>query len=197
MVNISVINIDNTLLKFWIPSLFCESKHDYIFIVMCLSHVPMSLASCCMYTLHALGTYFNMPIRSYTCHLHTNISNFNPWKFNSNMSLIVMTVMMYHSDFAWSKELEEKMQSVFGIRALRPMQLQTMNVSMSGKDCILIMPTGGGKSLCFQLPAVVSKGDLDNYFEKKKFIFLNGGVKLLNWEFLEKLTQYYFSYSKF
>ncbi|XP_046543863.1 ATP-dependent DNA helicase Q1-like isoform X2 [Haliotis rubra] len=61
-------------------------------------------------------------------------------------------------DFAWSKELEEKMTSVFGIRALRPMQLQTMNVTMSGKDCMLIMPTGGGKSLCFQLPAVASKG---------------------------------------
>ncbi|KAK3101107.1 hypothetical protein FSP39_000993 [Pinctada imbricata] len=62
------------------------------------------------------------------------------------------------SDFKWSKELEEKMKSQFGIDALRPMQLQTMNMTMSGKDCILIMPTGGGKSLCFQLPALLCKG---------------------------------------
>lgn len=62
------------------------------------------------------------------------------------------------SDFQWSAALKQKMKSVFGISELRPMQLQTMNVTMSGKDCILIMPTGGGKSLCFQLPALLSKG---------------------------------------
>jgi superfamily II DNA helicase RecQ len=52
------------------------------------------------------------------------------------------------------------MGSVFNIQALRPMQLQTMNVTMSGKDCLLIMPTGGGKSLCFHLPALLSKGKI-------------------------------------
>lgn len=62
------------------------------------------------------------------------------------------------SDFKWSRELEQKLQSVFKIQQLRPMQLQTMNLTMSGKDCILIMPTGGGKSLCFHLPALLSKG---------------------------------------
>ncbi|XP_053385298.1 ATP-dependent DNA helicase Q1-like [Mercenaria mercenaria] len=62
------------------------------------------------------------------------------------------------ADFQWSERLQTKLKSVFGIDALRPMQLQTMNVTMSGKDCILIMPTGGGKSLCFQLPALLSKG---------------------------------------
>ncbi|XP_041365340.1 ATP-dependent DNA helicase Q1-like [Gigantopelta aegis] len=61
-------------------------------------------------------------------------------------------------DFVWSKELMEKLKSVFGVGCLRPMQLQPMNVTMSGKDCILIMPTGGGKSLCFQLPALLSQG---------------------------------------
>ncbi|XP_063399931.1 ATP-dependent DNA helicase Q1-like [Mytilus trossulus] len=61
-------------------------------------------------------------------------------------------------DFEWSNNLLAKMGSVFNIQTLRPMQLQTMNVTMSCKDCMLIMPTGGGKSLCFQLPALLSKG---------------------------------------
>lgn len=61
-------------------------------------------------------------------------------------------------DFAWSDELEKLRKSVFGINDLRPHQLPTMNATLSGTDCILIMPTGGGKSLCYQLPALVSKG---------------------------------------
>lgn len=62
------------------------------------------------------------------------------------------------TEFPWSKKLIEVRSSVFGINAFRPLQLQTMNATLSGKDCILIMPTGGGKSLCFQLPALISKG---------------------------------------
>lgn len=62
------------------------------------------------------------------------------------------------ADFPWSQELQNKMKAVFRIDCLRPMQQQTMNVTMSGKDAILIMPTGGGKSLCFQLPALLSSG---------------------------------------
>ncbi|KAJ8678693.1 hypothetical protein QAD02_014480 [Eretmocerus hayati] len=60
--------------------------------------------------------------------------------------------------FSWSKDLRIALTDVFKIPKLRPLQLQTMNASMSKEDVILIMPTGGGKSLCFQLPAVISKG---------------------------------------
>ncbi|XP_071532180.1 ATP-dependent DNA helicase Q1-like isoform X2 [Panulirus ornatus] len=61
-------------------------------------------------------------------------------------------------DFSWSKELETIQKNVFKIPTLRAHQLPTINATMSGIDCILIMPTGGGKSLCYQLPALVSKG---------------------------------------
>lgn len=60
--------------------------------------------------------------------------------------------------FDWSVELETKCRSVFGISSFRSHQLEVMNVTLSGVDCILIMPTGAGKSLCFQLPALISSG---------------------------------------
>ena len=61
-------------------------------------------------------------------------------------------------DFPWSVELEKTREKLFKISRFRPLQLECINVTMSGRDCVLIMPTGGGKSLCFQLPAVISKG---------------------------------------
>lgn len=60
--------------------------------------------------------------------------------------------------FAWSKRLNKALVEVFKIKHLREYQLPTMNALLSGEDVILIMPTGGGKSLCYQLPAVISTG---------------------------------------
>lgn len=61
-------------------------------------------------------------------------------------------------DFPWSKSLKKTLLNTFKINKLRELQLPTMNAIMSGEDIILIMPTGGGKSLCYQLPALISKG---------------------------------------
>ncbi|XP_014219540.1 ATP-dependent DNA helicase Q1 [Copidosoma floridanum] len=61
-------------------------------------------------------------------------------------------------DFSWSKNLKKALTDVFKIKELRPLQLPTMNAYLSNQDVILVMPTGGGKSLCYQLPAVISKG---------------------------------------
>lgn len=61
-------------------------------------------------------------------------------------------------NFNWSAELKKTLKDVFKIEKLRELQLPTMNAIMSNEDAILIMPTGGGKSLCYQLPAVISKG---------------------------------------
>ncbi|XP_046864052.1 ATP-dependent DNA helicase Q1-like isoform X2 [Xenia sp. Carnegie-2017] len=60
--------------------------------------------------------------------------------------------------FQWSSKLENLKKTVFGIKKFRPLQLESMNITLSGVDCILLMPTGGGKSLTFQLPALVSTG---------------------------------------
>lgn len=60
--------------------------------------------------------------------------------------------------FPWSRTIKEKLKSIFNHDTLRSQQLETINVTMSKIDVILVAPTGGGKSLCFQLPAVCDTG---------------------------------------
>ena len=52
----------------------------------------------------------------------------------------------------------EKMRSVFHIRDLRPGQAEIIESVLAGRDTLAIMPTGSGKSLTYQLPALVLEG---------------------------------------
>lgn len=61
-------------------------------------------------------------------------------------------------NFEWSYRLRETMKNVFKLNEFRPQQLKTINCVMAKKDVIMIAPTGGGKSLCYQLPAMLSDG---------------------------------------
>uniref|UniRef100_A0A182WEJ0 ATP-dependent DNA helicase n=1 Tax=Anopheles minimus TaxID=112268 RepID=A0A182WEJ0_9DIPT len=61
-------------------------------------------------------------------------------------------------NFPWSPEARKLLSTVFSANEFRPKQLPTINALMSGKDVLFLAPTGAGKSLCFQLPALLSKG---------------------------------------
>ena len=56
------------------------------------------------------------------------------------------------------KALISLLKKHFGYKSFRPGQLQVIESVLSGNDTLAVMPTGGGKSLCCQLPALVFKG---------------------------------------
>ncbi|MBI5602052.1 MAG: ATP-dependent DNA helicase RecQ, partial [Deltaproteobacteria bacterium] len=50
------------------------------------------------------------------------------------------------------------LKKVFGFDSFRPLQQEVVRAILDGRDCFVVMPTGGGKSLCFQLPAHLLPG---------------------------------------
>ncbi|BBG65303.1 ATP-dependent DNA helicase RecQ [Hydrogenimonas sp.] len=52
----------------------------------------------------------------------------------------------------------EVLKRVFGHTGFRPLQERAVDAALRGKDLLLILPTGGGKSLCYQLPALLKEG---------------------------------------
>ena len=62
------------------------------------------------------------------------------------------------TDFPWSSEMDRQNSELFGNASFRLHQRAVINATMAGRDVFVLMPTGGGKSLCYQLPAVLSQG---------------------------------------
>ena len=56
-----------------------------------------------------------------------------------------------------SKQLDNYL-SHFRLSAFRPGQEDVIHTVLEGRDCLCVMPTGGGKSLCYQLPALALDG---------------------------------------
>lgn len=54
--------------------------------------------------------------------------------------------------------LTETLRRVFGFSRFRPLQREVIESLLAGTDTLAVMPTGGGKSLCYQLPALLNDG---------------------------------------
>uniref|UniRef100_A0A804LPS2 ATP-dependent DNA helicase n=1 Tax=Zea mays TaxID=4577 RepID=A0A804LPS2_MAIZE len=64
----------------------------------------------------------------------------------------------WSGSFPWDLEADDTRFNIFGISSYRSNQREIINAVMSGRDVLVIMAAGGGKSLCYQLPAVLRDG---------------------------------------
>src|SRR5437870_2548717 len=55
-------------------------------------------------------------------------------------------------------DLHKKLREYFGFSKFKGTQEKAIESLLAGRDTFVIMPTGGGKSLCYQLPALISEG---------------------------------------
>ena len=54
--------------------------------------------------------------------------------------------------------MESTLRKYWGYDSFRPMQKEIISSALAGKDTLAILPTGGGKSICFQVPTMMSEG---------------------------------------
>ena len=53
---------------------------------------------------------------------------------------------------------EEILKTVFGYDSFKPLQREIIDSVLAGRDSLAVLPTGGGKSLCYQIPALIRQG---------------------------------------
>lgn len=83
---------------------------------------------------------------------------FEQGKREKHREALVEEINWSSVDFPWSKKVEDAREKFIGALPFRRNQLEAINAALAKKDTFIIMPTGGGKSMCYQIPAMVLQG---------------------------------------
>ena len=75
--------------------------------------------------------------------------------FGSTSAGFALQLRLVNTDPA---QLRALLKQYFGFASFRPLQEEIIRDALAGKDVFAVLPTGGGKSLCFQLPALAKPG---------------------------------------
>nr|XP_019047349.1 ATP-dependent DNA helicase [Kwoniella bestiolae CBS 10118]OCF26279.1 ATP-dependent DNA helicase [Kwoniella bestiolae CBS 10118] len=90
----------------------------------------------------------NIPKSSHTSTISTHPGN----KVSSGL------IDYQSTTFVYSQKITQTLESVFQLNEFRLCQEGVINAAVDGRDIVCVMPTGGGKSLTYQLPAVMGRG---------------------------------------
>ncbi|XP_078158621.1 RECQ helicase L2 isoform X2 [Carex rostrata] len=91
-------------------------------------------------------------------HLRSLLDGLKESESNTEENAAPVAAEDWSRSFEWDSRADDIRFNVFGISSYRANQREIINAVMSGRDVLVIMAAGGGKSLCYQLPAVLHDG---------------------------------------